>query len=195
MNCSRSTQRLEQTISTIFACRSVIKYNSVLNGEQKDELIADIDICLRSLRTGFTNDTSAQTILPHPQFQQVGKMTPIPTTEKTDKDISWSIAGAIQIYHAYIDTKQSNNIGTLVVRFDAAISALNEVQLCLNKYYDVHVISSKDPLHAYAPLLPISIICLWSLCVPFLTYWRVTIYTSIQRSSLPLKKGSSHRPR
>lgn len=141
-----STRRLEQIISTIFACRSVIKYNSALNGEQKDELIADIDICLRSLRTGFISDTSAQTILPQPQFQQIGKMMPIATVEKQDNDTHIALQELYRIYHAYIDTKQSNNIGTFAVRFDAVIAALNEVERLLNEYQDVCVRSAEDPL-------------------------------------------------
>jgi hypothetical protein len=140
------TQRLEKIISTVFACRSVIKYNSALNGEQKDELIADIDICLRSLRTGFGGDTTPQSILPQPQFQQVGKLMPVPTAKKRDKDTDIALQELYRIYHAYIDTKQSNNISAFVVRFDAVVSALNEVQCLLDRHQDVCVRPTEDPL-------------------------------------------------
>ena len=145
-----STQRLEQIISTIFACRSVIKYNSVLSGEQKNELIADIDTSLRSLRTGFTRDASAQTIQPSPQFQQAGRMMSVPMVEKThnDKQAHAALQELYRIYHAYIDTRQSNNISTFVVRFDTVISALNEVQCLLNNCQNAFVSPTEDLLHS-----------------------------------------------
>lgn len=34
-------QRFEQAIATAFACRNVIKYNSTLSEEQKNEILAD----------------------------------------------------------------------------------------------------------------------------------------------------------
>ena len=143
------TQRLEQIISTIFACRSVIKYNSVLNGEQKNELIADIDISLRSLRAGFTKDASAQTMQPPSQFQQVGRTMSIPMVEKTpdDRQAHAALQELYRIYHAYIDTKQSNNITTFVVRFDTVVAALNEVQCLLDNCQKVFVSPTEDLLH------------------------------------------------
>jgi hypothetical protein len=128
---SDPAQSLEQIISTIFACRSVIKYNSVLSGEQKNELIADIDISLRSLRTGFMNDAST------------------PMAEKTHNDTQTHAAlqELYRIYHAYIDTKQSNNISTFVVRFDTVVSALNEVQALLDSRQNTFVCSTEELLH------------------------------------------------
>ncbi|MBA2396908.1 MAG: hypothetical protein H0V70_29655 [Ktedonobacteraceae bacterium] len=141
--------RQEQMISTIFACRSIIKYNSALNGEQKNELIADIDICLRSLRSGFTNDVLAQTIQPPSQFQQAGRLMSTPLIEKAPDDAQayTALQELYRIYHAYIDSKQSNNISTFVVRFDAVASALNEVQYLLNNYQDAFVSPTEDILH------------------------------------------------
>ena len=142
-------QRLEHIISTIFACRSVIKYNSVLNGEQKNELIADIDISLHSLRTGFMNDASAQTMQPPSQFQQAGRMMQMPMVEKKHNDTQAHAAlqELYRVYHAYIDTKQSNNISTFVVRFDTVVSALNEVQAILNSCQNAFISPTEDILH------------------------------------------------
>jgi hypothetical protein len=141
--------RQEQMISTFFACRSIIKYNTALNGEQKNELIADIDICLRSLRSGFTNDVSAQTMQTSSQFQQAGRVMSTPLIERTHDDTQahTALQELYRIYHAYIDSKQSNNISTFVVRFDAVVSALNEVQYLLNNYQDAFVSPTEDILH------------------------------------------------
>lgn len=143
-----SIQRQEQMISTFFACRSIIKYNSALNGEQKNELIADIDICLRSLRVGFTNNVSAQTMQTPSQFQQAGRVMSTPMIERTHDDAKahTALQELYRIYHAYIDSKQSNNISTFVVRFDAVVSALNEVQYLLNNYQDAFVSPAEDIL-------------------------------------------------
>jgi hypothetical protein len=142
-------QRQEQIISTVFTCRSVIKYNSVLSGEQKNELIADIDICLRSLRTGFTNDASAQTMSSSSQFQQAGRMMSVPIAEKTQHETQAHAAlqELYRIYYAYIDTRKSNNISTFVVRFDTVVAALNEVQCILNSYQGAFVSPTEDLLH------------------------------------------------
>jgi hypothetical protein len=52
-----------------------------------------------------------------------------------------------RIYHAYIDTQQSNNIGTFVVRFDAVIGALNEIQHCMERSRGLQELCGEDPLH------------------------------------------------
>lgn len=44
------TQRFEQAIATAFACRTIIKYNSTLGEEQKNEILADLDSSLQFLR-------------------------------------------------------------------------------------------------------------------------------------------------
>src|SRR5579863_7373164 len=43
-------QQFERAIATIFTCRSVIKYNSSLNEEQKNELFAEIDAAAQFLQ-------------------------------------------------------------------------------------------------------------------------------------------------
>jgi hypothetical protein len=53
-------QGLEQTMSTVFACRSVVKYNMALSAEQKDELIAEIDTSLQFLRDSLITHASDQ---------------------------------------------------------------------------------------------------------------------------------------
>ena len=142
-------QRLEQVISTVFACRSVVKYNSVLDATQKDELIADIDISLCYLRTGFTRRTSKQMMLPQPQFQQVGRTMSISALEGLDNDTHShnALQELYRVYHAYIDAKQSNNIGTFVVRFDGVVSSINEIQHILDTNRDICIRPSEDPLH------------------------------------------------
>jgi hypothetical protein len=135
-----ATQELEKAMNTVFACRSVIKYNSMLRDEQKSELIAEIDSCLQFLCGNFITNASTQT---HP----ARSLLPDIESGMRGKDERWMLQDLYRIYHACIDTKQSNNIGTFVVRFDATVSALNEIQQLLEKNQDQHMSFTEDPLH------------------------------------------------
>ncbi len=145
----RQAQGLEHAISTIFACRSVIKYNTALSTEQKNELIAEIDITLQFLRASLIAQASEQVQPPRSQFQQAlaPVMLPVSAQQDTQKDEARVLQELYRIYHAYIDTQQSNNIGTFVVRFDAVIGALNEIQHSIERSRDLHEPPGEDPLH------------------------------------------------
>src|ERR1700730_13839483 len=62
-------QQFQHTVTTLFACRGVVKYNSTLNDEQKSELIQDIDKTLQFLRGNQAADLSLH------QFAQI-EMSP-----------------------------------------------------------------------------------------------------------------------
>ncbi len=143
----RQAQGLEHAMSTVFACRSVVKYNTVLSAEQKDELIAEIDISLQFLRESLIVHATEQA--PRPQFQQSLMTLPSPVVAQPDaqRDERRTLQELYRIYHAYIDTQQSNNIGTFVVRFDAVIGALNEIQHRIERNQDLQELPGEDPLH------------------------------------------------
>jgi hypothetical protein len=140
-------QGLEQTMSTVFACRSVVKYNMSLSAEQKDELIAEIDSSLQFLRESLITHASDQA--PRPQFQQALAPVPLPDVAQPEaqRDERSTLQELYRIYHAYIDTQQSNNIGTFVVRFDAVIGALNEIQHHIERSRGLQEPCGEDLLH------------------------------------------------
>ncbi len=142
-------QGLEQAMSTVFACRSVVKYNMALSSEQKEELIAEIDTSLQFLRESLITHASDQVQPPRLQFQQALAPVPLPDAPQPEarRDERRTLQELYRIYHAYIDTQQSNNIGTFVVRFDAVIGALNEIQHCIEKSRDRQEPCGEDPLH------------------------------------------------
>jgi len=142
-------QGLEQTISTVFACRSVVKYNVALSAEQKDELIAEIDTTLQFLRESLITHASDQVQQPRLQFQQALAPVPLPDVAQSEaqRDERSILQELYRIYHAYIDTQQSNNIGTFVVRFDAVIGALNEIQHHIERSRGLQEPCGEDPLH------------------------------------------------
>src|SRR5947209_5902715 len=43
-------QQFEQAIATLFACHTIIKYNSTLNEEQKDDILTHLDTTLQFLQ-------------------------------------------------------------------------------------------------------------------------------------------------
>jgi hypothetical protein len=143
-----SMQSLEQTMSTVFACRSVVKYNSALSEEQKKELLNEIDISLHYLRESLIEHASVQTKPQRPQFQQAVIPSPTANLEKPNREQGKHAAlqELYRIYYTYIDAKQCNNISTFVVHFDAVVLALNEVQHLLEKNQDVFTQSTEDPL-------------------------------------------------
>src|SRR6266496_4388393 len=112
----RQAQGLEHAMSTVFACRSVVKYNTVLSAEQKDELIAEIDTSLQFLRESLIVHATEQAKPPQLQFQQslMALSSPVVAQPDAQRDEQRTLQELYRIYHAYIDTQQSNNIGTFV---------------------------------------------------------------------------------
>src|SRR2546425_1786865 len=53
-----SQETIEHAITTMYTCRSILKYNAALTSDQKEELLADIDASLRLLQDTLTNSTA-----------------------------------------------------------------------------------------------------------------------------------------
>ena len=54
--------QFEHAMTTMFTCRSVIKFNTMLSNEQRQELIRDIDQSLQFLRSGFISASAEEQI-------------------------------------------------------------------------------------------------------------------------------------
>src|SRR5437667_9938000 len=54
-----SQQTIEHAITTMYTCRSILKYNATITSDQKEELLADIDASLRLLQESLTNSPAA----------------------------------------------------------------------------------------------------------------------------------------
>jgi hypothetical protein len=44
-------KQIEQAVTTIFTCRSIIRFNTILKEEQKQELLAEIDTTLQFVQS------------------------------------------------------------------------------------------------------------------------------------------------
>src|SRR5579863_2828932 len=123
--------QLEQAIATAFTCRSVIKYTSSLNEEEKNELVADIDTMLKFLRNRST--ATAPTVSPQSQTgvrpsnanpnKAVGKVEI--ADDKTHKQRLSEIYRVVQLY---LGTKSGDGTSEFMVGFRAAMAAIDEVQ-------------------------------------------------------------------
>lgn len=146
--------QVEQAIATIITCRTVVKYNSMLNEEQKNELFGDIDTALKFLRDDLIDHASAKMQAAEPQAQPMTIVPANPAPEEeayTYKgDDEQTLHLLYRMYHTYLNMKQENNISMFVTRFNEVMSTLNEVQALIERggpaYTYPAYISVEDPL-------------------------------------------------
>src|SRR5690348_12805684 len=76
--------QFEHAMTTMFTCRSVIKFNTMLSNEQRQELIRDIDQSLQFLRSGFISSSHPQTQKRPPQYS-APMQSPPPSSTSSEK--------------------------------------------------------------------------------------------------------------
>jgi hypothetical protein len=135
-------QQFEDSMATIFTCRSVVKYNSRLNEEQKKELIADIDAALRFLRSRANELVPAASLSPPlPQAETQAPFREAQADHSTDEQ---KLQALYHMYHAYLGLQQ-NNLGTFMTRFNDVMSTMGELQNLLAQRHDSYV-SAEPPI-------------------------------------------------
>src|SRR5260370_5827020 len=161
-------QQFQHTMTTLFTCRSVIKYNSTLNDEQKSELIQDIDKTLQFLRGNQAADLSSH------QFAEI-EMSPSLTTGTTpdrevldastglerglagpsseeNSNVQETLQALYRIYHAYLSAQHNNSIATFFTRFKEAMAAINEAQNILERSHNDYI-PTANPLQQVSTLI------------------------------------------
>jgi hypothetical protein len=135
----RRAQQLEQVIATIFACRSVIKYNLSVDEKQQEKILQDIDAALEILRA-CALVMPLQPHLDDRSLSQISSTTSVHANNETLKP-NVSEHGALQalyrIYCTFLDGNEKTNLQAFVARFDEVISALGELQ---------HLYEQRSPL-------------------------------------------------
>jgi hypothetical protein len=113
------TQQLEQVITTVFACRSVIKYNLSVDEKQQESMLQDIDASLEVLRACVL--ANMPPIQPH--------LTDLPFSQ-TDStaNVHEKLQLLYRMYYALINVNEKTNIQSFVTRFNEVISVIEEVQ-------------------------------------------------------------------
>ena len=125
-------QQLELVITTIFACRSVIKYNLSVDEKQQEKILQDIDASLDILRVYvLANVPPVQPQLTDFPFSPTDGTTNVQAHDDAPRSFSdeHSILQTLyRMYYAFIDTNGQTNVQSFVTRFNDVISMLEEVQ-------------------------------------------------------------------
>ncbi len=129
----QQTQRVEQIMTTVITCRSLLKYNLSLPEEQRRDLLHDIDTSLEFLRSYLLNENSTRSSATAPQHPQLASSLP------NNSDVKNVLQELYAMYHAYLDIHQSGNINTFVMRFNDVMSTLNEI---------VHLVKSQNTAYS-----------------------------------------------
>lgn len=135
-------QQFDHILTTIFTCRSVVKYNSLLNDEQKNELIVDIDKTLRLLREqenslNTTNESSEK-------LRQVEKSpSPPAQTENGVQDDQGTLQALYRMYQIYIGKQPDQGVESFSTRFNDVMVAVRELQNSIELYRDEYILMSK----------------------------------------------------
>jgi hypothetical protein len=125
--------QFEHAMATMFTCRSVIKFNTVLSNEQRQELIRDIDQSLQFLRSGFISASPPQMPKRPPQ-DSASTQASSPSfnlAEKGSGDEREALQALYRMYHIYRDQHQGSD--SFVTRFTNAMSALSAIQTALEQ--------------------------------------------------------------
>ncbi len=160
------TQRFEQAIATAFACRTIIKYNSTLGEEQKNEILADLDSTLQFLRERLIANAAIESnsVIPPLQLADLLAASAEYHEEEEDEDEEVgelgkaresAMSGAnsmapqemrelsepllhnlYKLYHAYLSTRPGKGINALEARYKIVMSILDDVETAIKLQRD-----------------------------------------------------------
>lgn len=129
-------QQFERAIATAFTCRSVIKYNSSLSEEQKNELLADIDSTVSFLKDRLIANATideARAVIPPLQFAGIFSREPQQNKDEGEdeekrvhKDETFH--RLYRIYHTYLHQEHGKSTTVFVARYNEVIATINEIQ-------------------------------------------------------------------
>jgi hypothetical protein len=127
--------QFEHAMTTMFTCRSVIKHNSPLSHDQRQELIRDIDRSLQFLRSGFIAATPAQGRKESSQHSALPQASSPSSAleEKGNGNEREALRALYRMYHVYRDSDQHQGGDAFVTRFTNAMSAISEIQSALEQ--------------------------------------------------------------
>jgi len=135
-------QQFERAIATIFTCRSVIKYNSSLNEEQKNELFAEIDAAAQFLQerlvANATIEEQTPLLLPPLPFGEIiaisrASREGADNNDTGETDDQFLLPNFYKLYHALLKKKDGKGVEFFVSRYNEVMAKLNDVQFKIEK--------------------------------------------------------------
>lgn len=135
---SNHTQAFQQAISTTVACRTLIKYNSNLSAEQKEEILSEIETTLTFLNKrletnaslesdeAFSPEKLANVLISAEIEDGMQPAPPLSTTLQEEREIS--LHHLHRLYRTYLSNEPGKGIADLETRYKAVMSVLDQLQ-------------------------------------------------------------------
>ncbi len=166
-------QQFEQAIATAFACRTVIRYNSTLSEEQKDEMLAELDATLQFLRDRLIANAAIKANAVISPLQLAELLASSIEDDEDAEDVESKTAGAVsstpqemqarseplmrslyKLYHTYFNPQPGRGMNALETRYKRAISILDNVQAGIGKQRDTSAQeNAEQPIHQVQGLI------------------------------------------
>lgn len=156
---SHDMHQFELLMTTVFTCRSIVKYDLTLGEEQKKELLTDIDTSLEVLRSYLLTGPSTHTTTAssHSQPANVSPVFSQPEEINTSSGIISNnneqqvLQALYRMYHTYLDANQGKSLNTFVSRFNDAMAAIQEILRIMERSYQANdcytrISSVEEPL-------------------------------------------------
>lgn len=124
-------QQLEQVITTVFTCRSVVKYNLSVDEKQQEQILQDIDASLEVLRACVLDKVAVQPPLADLPFSQADNPTIVRAHDEmfgSDMQAHETLQALYRMYYAFLNLNEKTNLQSFVTRFNEVLSVLGEVQ-------------------------------------------------------------------
>jgi hypothetical protein len=139
------TQQFEQAIATAYACRNVIKYNSILSEEQKTELYTEIDLSLQFLQNRLVANASIESVINAPhlpqQFSGLESVIQFARSQSDDadrddhEDNEQLLRNLVRLYYAFLTKNNGKDIETFSTRYNAAMKSIDEAQNIVQQHF------------------------------------------------------------
>lgn len=144
-------QQYEQAIATIIACRTIIKYDTPLSKEQRDEIVVELDTALQFLQKRLVANSAFDTYADIPPLPPLHPemLAELLVDERDDDGEAEEVSDAggatekqhaeqpgtseivlhnlYKLYHTYVSMEPGKGIRTLETRYKIAMEALDEV--------------------------------------------------------------------
>ncbi|MBE3558361.1 MAG: hypothetical protein IMW89_03945 [Ktedonobacteraceae bacterium] len=146
---TQENHQFDSVITTLFTCRGIIKYNSTLSEEQKQELTGDIDAALRILRAFLAMQPSVESVAAPaaaPPRAPSSVLSPVPVEEQScsshngkqqepqEQEKQEKLRALYRMYYTYLHIQKNKGIQTFVLRFNEAMGAISQAQALLAYY-------------------------------------------------------------
>jgi hypothetical protein len=157
-------QQFERAIATAFVCRSVIKYNSTLSEEQKNEILTDLDVTLQFLKDRLIVNAAIESNLVIPPLQ-LAELLAANAEDDEEEELAkargtgevgggeMSGAGSMahqemqklseplmhnlyKLYYAYLNNQPGKGIHALETRYKIVMSILDDVEVTIRLQRD-----------------------------------------------------------